>query len=283
MDESTNRSAFRERIDRRENLWWITRSPDVHGPRLCHELRRATDSEEQWKCCRFWQRKLANKWNAREFAIRHGVRVPHLYWSGRDVEAIPFESLPAAYVIRLTSGHSSKQVVVMRDGINLLDGTAFSTAALREHFAGLLSAAFSKTLMLVEEYVPPLVSVDDTGLPPNYRFHMFGDVVAWISVSCARRNYGHFTADWQPYPVRIMKKVLVPYPWPRPEHLDLLLDAARRLARAFESYVRVDLYNAEPEPVFAEFAPVPSQGRSYTPEADDVLERLWVKHYPDAL
>jgi len=80
-----------------------------------------------------------------------------------------------------------------------------------------------------------------------------------------------------------MKKVLIPYPWPRPRGLERLLEVARTLGRAFETYVRVDLYDADGDPIFAEFAPIPSRGRSYTPEADARLEQLWVAHYPDAL
>jgi hypothetical protein len=276
-------SPFRERMDRRVEIWWQTRTPGVHGPGSCHALRLAHDSEELWKCCPYWQRKLSNKWNAREFATRHRVRVPHLFWAGRDVNAIPFDQLPEAYVIRLTSGHSGMQVAVMRRGVNLLDGMAYTQEQVQARFATLLQAAFSRTLMLVEEYVPPLVSTDESGLPPNYRFHMFGDVVAWVSVSCARQNYGHFNPDWTPFHIRVMKKVLAPYPWPRPAGLGQLVEAARTLARAFETYVRVDLYNSANGPVFAEYAPIPSRGRAYTPDADARLEKLWMEHYPDAL
>ena len=274
---------FRERIDRRAALWWQERPSDIHGPRECHALRKATDDDVEWKCCRFWQRKLANKWNSREFAKKHGIRVPHLLWSGRDVDAIPFERLSHAYVIRLTSGHSGAQVMVMVDGVNLLDQKAYSDAAVRERFKGLLTQAFSRTLMLVEEYVPPLDPIDGSGLPPNYRFHMIGDVVAWVSVSCARRNFGHFTPAWQPFELQVMRSVHAPYPWRRPDNLEALLDTARTLGRAFGSYVRVDLYDTGDGPVFAEFAPVPSRGRAYTRDADARLSELWTKHLPDAV
>ena len=276
-------SPFRDRIDKRSDHWWQARTQGVHGPGACHELRLADDPDEQWKCCRYWQRKLCNKWNSREFAKRHGVRVPHLFWSGRDVEAIPFERLPGSYAIRLTSGHSSQQVVVMHNGVNLLDGQAYTREQVSERFAALLGSSFSRTLMLVEEYVAPLVAVGDSGLPPNYRFHMFGDVVAWISVSCARSNYGHFTADWEPFHIRVMKSVKTPYPWPRPASLEQLVTVARTLGAAFETYVRVDLYDAQGEPFFAEYAPIPSRGRAYTADADAILERLWRQHYPNAL
>lgn len=170
---------------------------------------------------------------------------PRLYWSGRDVDAIPFDELPDDYVIRLTSGHSSEQVVVLRAGVDLLTGTRYDRARVREHFATLLAAAFSRTLMLVEEYIPPFDTDEPSGLPVNYRFHMFGDVVAWISASCARRNYGHFSAGWEPLSIRVARDGRLPYPWPRPVGLDRMLEAARTLARAFESYIRVDLYDAE--------------------------------------
>lgn len=277
------RVPFRGRLDRRARIWWEERTPGVHGPRHCHELRLATDPEEQWKCCPYWQRKLSNKWNSREFAVRHGVRVPRLYWSGRDVDAIPFDELPDDYVIRLTSGHSSEQVVVLRAGVDLLTGTRYDRARVREHFATLLAAAFSRTLMLVEEYIPPFDTDEPSGLPVNYRFHMFGDVVAWISASCARRNYGHFSAGWEPLSIRVARDGRLPYPWPRPVGLDRMLEAARTLARAFESYIRVDLYDAEGGPFFAEFAPLPGRGRLYTDEANLVLERLWTEIFPDAL
>ncbi len=118
--------AFIARLRQRKIRWWTEEHPGVHGPSACHALLHWDDPDERWKCCPFWQRKLSNKWNGREFARRCGARVPELYWSGRDVEAVPFETLPRHYVVRSTSGSRAKNVLLMAGEKNLLDERTYT-------------------------------------------------------------------------------------------------------------------------------------------------------------
>ena len=84
-------------------VWWSKpnkwRTRDSYR-NLFHRLKEnyslldKDDPDTRWRCCDLWPRLLSNKWNAREFAQRHGVRVPELYWYGRRLSALPVDDLP---------------------------------------------------------------------------------------------------------------------------------------------------------------------------------------------
>lgn len=58
---------------------------------------------------------LENKLTGREYAEANGVPVPELYWSGTDVENIPFDDLPASYVLK--AAHLSGAVIIVKNGV----------------------------------------------------------------------------------------------------------------------------------------------------------------------
>ena len=82
--------TFSERLAMRRRLWWDRPAwrggqglgDAVHWLKDKHAFRTREDPAETWRCCPYWQRTLIQKWNSREFASKHGCRVPELYWSG---------------------------------------------------------------------------------------------------------------------------------------------------------------------------------------------------------
>jgi hypothetical protein len=278
---------FSDRIRRRMREWW---GPQEGLGRTLHRRkeqvvrRRWTDDESKWRCCARWQRTLANKWNAREFARRHGCLVPELYWYGRGVWRIPFGRLPPHYVVRSVYGTSTKGTYAMAEGIELFSGKATSSADLRAHLIA-TRGFVSRVPLLIEEFLRG--EDGEYRLPVDYKCHMFGDVVGVIErverlgrkTEDVRLSY--YTADWEPmpHPIRTDRWGRSD-PVPPPRCLGEIVAAARRLGVAYGTFVRVDLYATDRGCVFGEFTPTPTAGNGYTAFADEYLGALWRSAFP---
>ena len=126
--------TFSERLRTRQRLWWEARSGSLHRRRERRALRSRDDPDDDWHCCKYWQRTVVDKWNAREFAAKHGCVLPELYWSGADPSAAPLGSLPSRFVIRPTLGANKEGVAVMVEGRELLAGGSPSADELGSGF-----------------------------------------------------------------------------------------------------------------------------------------------------
>ena len=179
-----------ERLKKRHDHWYRTVAPwwrkDSNPIHRAMEFRAVMNSDapdEAWRCCRFWQRKLFNKWNIREFSRRHGCRVPELYWHGRDVGEIDFNGLPTHFVIRATRGSQRKNTLAMANGVNLLDNRPYGTDQLQQQCRQLLARMKRRpsSQLLIEEF-----AASESGelvLPVDYRVHVFGGRVGAICAS----------------------------------------------------------------------------------------------------
>jgi hypothetical protein len=283
--------SFTARIRRRRRLWW--RRPRAAGDwrfvgeaphrlRERYAVRRQDDPESAWRCCALWQRTLIDKWNAREFAARHGCKVPALYWRARLPSRRLFAALPSHFVIRPTWGAHRKGVHVVADGRELLSGAPFSAAAVRRYI--LRSGPLTRTMpVLAEEFVR---SDARWVLPLEVKFHTFGDAVAAIEVTeranvrTALRRY--YTPDWQPIADQINRSIPQGPPRDPPACLDEMSGLARRIGTALGTYMRIDFFVTAAGPVFNEFASTPANGEHFTPFADEMLGGWWARVIPDA-
>ena len=125
--------------------------------------------------------------------------MPDLYWHGRDLSTLDFASLPPHYVLRPTLGHSSKDVFVMAEGVNLMDERVYCEQELKKQLAKII-AQDPGISILVEEFVR---SEDGRyRLPTDYKLQMFGGKVG--SVEAMRRLSRHttkkrsYTETWEP-------------------------------------------------------------------------------------
>jgi hypothetical protein len=277
---------FSDRIKRRYERFWIHRELSFHTRGLC-QLSYLTreDPPEKWHCCNYWQRKLSNKWNSREFVCRLGCAVPELYWSGRRVEDIPFDRLPDRYVIRPVVGHSKKGVFVIDHGLNLIDRKNYTEEQIRSVLRPIV-AGFPPRRILVEELLRPERGVP-SDRPMEYKIHAFGDVIGAIVAN----QYGPellssgFDERWNLLPdlyqsQKRFRPSVEPAP---PECLSELVRWAKVLGTAYESYVRVDFYATERGCVFGEFAATPFRGAGFTVFGDQHLGECWDRTFPDAV
>ncbi|MEJ2319659.1 MAG: ATP-grasp fold amidoligase family protein [Gemmatimonadales bacterium] len=284
--------TFSERLAKRKRIWWQkprdyrdpkTYTDFVHQIRERHVLRDRFDPDERWRCCGYWQRSLSNKWNARQFAQRHGLRVPELYWHGRDLSRLDMDALPRCFVIRPTFGCSQDGVFVICDGVDLLSGAKVS----RRDMTRALGGNAKRLLMgpiLVEEFVGE--TRPDARLPLEFKLHMFKERVGAVSRTerSSAKNQTRvrfYSPAWEPLPDRISFRQEQAGPVPAPRCLPELLRAGKRLGQAYGTYVRVDFLVTGDKVVFGEFATTP--GGLWTAFADEYFGRLWQESCPEAL
>jgi hypothetical protein len=282
--------VFSERIKKRLALWWglqesrrfYTRVISIHRIKEHYTLRARSDMESKWHCCQFWQRTLNNKWNAREFAQKYGCRVPTLYWFGREISSLPFDSLPDSYVIKPNIGWSRKDVYAMAEGIDLLTDTTYTKIQLGERLRQVTRGLLGQPI-LVEEFV---TEDGEYRLPTEYKCHVFGEMIAAIQViqrSANKRDTRHrfYTEQWKIFADPMSTKFPPSDYIDPPECLNDMVTMARKLGRAYGTYVRVDFYVSKSGCVFGEFEATPT--RSFTEYADDYFGALWQETFPDKI
>ncbi len=281
---------FSERIRTRQRLWWAQpnkwRNREsyrglFHRFRDTHCLRSKSDAEQQWHCCRFWQRCLNNKWNAREFVQRYGCRVPELYWHGRRPGALPIRALPAHFVIRPSWGAAGAGVYVMAHGRELLRERAYSEETLRTALRR-DQGWVSRFPILVEEFVR-----SETGahvLPIEYKCYVFGATIGAVQVvqrnGCEARHR-FYTPSWDVFEDEMSTHNPPAEPLDPPRCLEDMLACAKRLGEAYGTFVRADFYATPAGCVFGEFSSTPMNGREFTPFADRYFGELWDATFSD--
>lgn len=276
-------TAFGEKIQQRNRRLWTEPHAGFHSGATCKsELLMRTDPLDAWHCCPLWQRKLSNKWNSREFVSKFGVRVPDLYWHGRNIQELDFQNLPSHYVIRSAIGHSGKNIFVMAEGVNLLDKKEYTEAELRKALSRIIDDNPS-TLLLVEEFLK--TESGEYQLPVEYKIHTFNDRIAGIYVvrreTLKQAKHRFYTADWEPFSELMIRIHPLDELMSPPNCLEEMLTYARTLGKAYNAFVRIDFYATDKGCVFGEFTPTPTLGMAYTPYASQYFMKLWQETYPD--
>ncbi len=264
-------SEFCRRIKYRHHTFW--RAPNAE--RIRNTRMEAAYSLDEWKDVENWQRKLSNKYNAREFAKMHTCPVPALYWKGRDCQQIDFGSLPAQYVIRPTIGHSCQLVFLMNNALNLMDRQTYTPAAIVKVLSKAVQAN-PHLEFLIEEFVR--TEQGSYRIPDDYKFYMFNGQLAFIQVinrfSNKEGQTSFYDSDWQQ-----LENINTIYKQAdfqeKPRCFDQMRACAITLSRTYEIFVRVDFYATDKGAVFGEFTPTPGLGNAFTPFGDQLLIDYW--------
>lgn len=269
-----SRDKFSTKIKKRHEIFWNA----LNAEEVRNTMMSREDPIEKWKDNDYWQRKLSNKFNAREFAIKHGCSVPELFWKGSDVENINFSALPPQYVIRPTIGHSCNNVFVIKNGLNLFDHKYYTPEKLRVA----LKLEIRKTPaqeFLVEEFL-----MNDDGayeILKDYKFFCFRGKIATICV--IRRispQYGYNTfydEHWNKMEM-VNRTFSDGEDHPKPKCFDDMILQAKKLSLAYDIFVRIDFYSTPKGPVFGEFTPTPGMGNNYSKFGEELLLKYWENH-----
>ncbi|BFU91213.1 MAG: hypothetical protein NTAFB01_24000 [Nitrospira sp.] len=219
----------------------------------------------------FWRMVTWNRGNMpvqfRQLADKYAVRAHvaktvgeeyliKFLWQGSDPHAIPFDRLPAEYVIK--PNHSSGEVIIVRGEAN------------REELIRQVSSWLAKDYYWqAREYqyygIKPRIVIEeclkdeDGNLPFDYKCYCFNGMPDLILV----RNHTHdicpfFDTTWNLLDLSCEDKS--PRPWvPKPVNLEEMLMLARELSAGF-GYVRVDVYNVKGRAYFSELTFTPAGG-----------------------
>jgi len=268
-----NNLGFSERIKNRHRIFWTP----LDAKKVINISMTANDAIEEWRNVRNWQRKLSNKRNSREFAKMHNCKLPDLYWRGRDLDEIKFNTLPKSFVVRPTQGYSSHSVFLMNDSLNLMDGKTYS----EEDVKNVLATALKKNKNLEFLFEEFLRTEDGLyRIPDDYKFYTFNGEIACIQVINRLGPSKGFTTcyneKWE-----LIENVNIYYekgePQKPPECLLEMLQRVKELSEAYEIFVRIDFYATNKGAVFGEFTATPFRGLYFTLDADKLFIDYWDK------
>lgn len=269
-----NSGQFSKRIKKRYETFWL----DSEAEHIRNTPMSQNDSIEKWKAAPYWQRRLSNKYNAREFAKMHGCQVPDLYWKGADVETIDFSKFPPYYVIRPTVGHSCNLVFVMDNGQNLFDKKHYQ----HDEIKAILKREITKNQSL-EFLIEEFLKTEDGQytIPTDYKFYCFnGEIACLYAINrlSPKSGYGTFyDENWNQ-----LKKVQFNYPpianQKAPACFKEMVETAKILSKSYDMFVRIDLYATSKGCVFGEFTPTPSMGMNFTSFGKKLMISYWDKY-----
>lgn len=196
-----------------------------------------------------------------------------LLWHGDDPRAIPFDTLPAEYVIKPT--HGAGQVIIVKGQVDRED--------IIRRVLGWLGSNYYWHGREAQYYrIPPRIVIEeylanDDGTPPfDYKFSCFNGMPEQVMV----RNETHdicpiFDTAWNLLDLEDEEGAVRPWV-PKPANLDEMTALAAKLSVGF-GFVRVDLYNVKGRVYFGEFTFTPAGGIvKYNPECWDLkLGEKW--------
>src|SRR5690606_19263465 len=117
-------------------------------------------------------RRLENKYNAKQFALKHSCKVAKLYWHGDEKEFSQFDlkSLPDKYTIKPIFGDSTKDVFLIDNGYNFFNSKFYNVKELEEKILELYKSR-PGTELIIEEFLPN--EKGEFVVPNDYRFYTF--------------------------------------------------------------------------------------------------------------
>jgi hypothetical protein len=251
-DEMT---LFSERIRDRNLRWWEFNDEVIH-------------------------KNISGKIQGTNYVKELGYNVPKNYHIGTTLESLPnFEELSEKFVIKPAKGYSSKNVFVMNNGVNLLDGKVWTRQEVIDKLAN--SPQEKNVEVIVEEFLLPWDGSDR--IPYDYKFYMFGSTIAYCHIierrdgenTLLNRNW-YVDIDFLPIDNQIMVELLPEENLTtKPDCWNELVTTAKYLAGSINRFTRVDLYATDRGVVFGEFTPTPHGGRGFTKWGDMWLGDLW--------
>lgn len=219
--------------------------------------------------------QLSDKYTARAY-LSSKVGEEHLVkllWHGKDANDIPFDSLPAEYVIK--TNHGSGQIIVVKGKADRTDITTRLSVWLKSNFYWNnreYQYYHIKPRVMIEEY---LRNQDGSG-PLDYRFWCFKGIPEVIQVDNRTHDINpFFDTKWNQLDLFYREGASRPA-IEKPINLEQMISMASQLSACFD-FVRVDLYNIDGKIYFGEltFTPV-GGGLKLRPESWDLkLGEKW--------
>jgi hypothetical protein len=275
--------SLKQRVMRRSDgeRFLLQKYVQENGKQL--NLTNALNFSEKLYCRMIsWNRRhnpiftqFADKYTARAY-VGNKVGEQHLVkllWHGTDPSAIPFDTLPAEYVIK--TNNASGQVIVVK-------GKADRSAIISKLSVWLKSNYYWPGREYQYFHIKPRVMIEeclrnqDGSGPLDYRFWCFNGIPEVIQVD----NHAHdinpfFDIKWNLLDLYYREGASRPA-IAKPINFEQMMFIASQLSAGFD-FVRVDLYNVDGQIYFGELTFTPNGGAlKLRPESWDLkLGEKW--------
>jgi len=222
----------------------------------------------------------ADKWRVRDYVSQKGLSeiLNQVYWYGNNPQAIPFDELPAQFVIK--ANHGSGWNIFVADKNNI------DRDAIIAKCNYWLNTKYGKKGRWYESFydnIEPLIIIekfleDKSGDLSDYKFFCYDGKPKFVQVSFDRytnHTRTYFDEEWNVIPMSLGNprgKII-----PKPICYDRMLQAAKRLSSDF-NFVRVDLYEFnQAQVIFSELTLTHGGGfeRFYPKEWDYKFGEYW--------
>lgn len=228
--------------------------------------------------------RLVEKSFAQEVAIFAGLNTPQVYAKG-NLDELSSDLDRKKYVLKPLVGASSKGVLLVSDGVDLLSGKSIGPSV--KEFYDSTGFQWHGTKFLVEEFCVDVEAGIDPRLtvPRDFKCFAANGKLYWVNVY--DRNYstskemtvGCYDDGWKRLP-NTSEHYKDSGPLNKPEYFNVMKEQVCRLSSLFPYFMRFDFYITNKGPVFGEFTHNPSEGRYQTRFGERTqLQLLFI--YPD--
>ncbi len=234
---------------------------------------------------------LQDKYEVKKFAEERGVKTAPLLYVTETPELIPFDSLPANYMIKANHGCGwniiclESDLYIFSNGRHFVDnyGRLVKTKSTERHKISRdetvkICKSWLQQTHITKEWayqeihpkivIEELLKTDEDQIPDDCRLYTFDGKVKAISVgSPIYRRYNRnvfFTPDWTRIELTKYKEKLPDEIPSKPHNLEEMIRTAENLSCNLD-FVRVDLYCAQQGIVLGEMTIYPESGSRLSP------------------
>jgi len=214
---------------------------------------------------------FADKLRVRDYVRRAApaLLLPRLYWWSDRAEALPFDELPDAFVLKANHGSGWNLLVEDKTQVRRADLVKLARKWLRSDFT-IVGREWAYKNVVRAVYAEELLRAGDGNLPSDYKLFVFGGRVRIVQVDrdrFTRHTQALYDEHWNHVDGTVA--ALRGAPVPRPVSLPTMIEAAQALS-AHVDFVRVDLYEIGGKAYFGELTSSPNKGLSpFSPAALD--------------
>lgn len=228
-------------------MYWLKlrKKPDLENPKTY--LEKLNWMKLNYRDDRIIQ--CADKFHARKYIEDCGLGeyLPKLYWHGDSPKDIPWDALPDAFVVKVTSGSGGNIICRDKKNFDRAEAEAKLKKWLHEKYLpcyGEWMYGLTKPSIIVEEFLNDGVNL----VPEDYKFFCFNGLNGG-DVGCIAMDLGRYVEhirniydnEWNRLPHVNFNFITSDQETPKPARYDEMRRAAQILCRPFP-HVRVDFY-----------------------------------------
>ena len=214
-----------------------------------------------------------DKYNANKLVESLNIKVPEIYFMGK-YNTIDRQLLyNTNYVIKPKSGHSSKNVFLVKNSIDQFTNKQVNIETFEKQFGNWNEE------IIVEEI---LTNFDGKTVLDDYKCYVFNGEVKFILHKCFEN--GIYTRNWYNrnwecvIPLKIVDKQ--GNFTEKPPYFKEMIHDIEKIGNAVfaDCFVRIDFYITNEGPVFGEITPNPANGYGYTDYGIKILDQLCIEY-----